>query len=108
MHKYNFIWEIFIWSYFVNLKSCFIFTFIHLPFMLYGLQTDSVLKESLEGVKNLRNFSRFDNVFILYCSYRAFSFDHIFLKPTKCTLLIDYTITIFTVKSVQHVSVPWF
>ena len=26
----------------------------------------------------------------LYCSYRAFLFDHTFLKPTKCTLLSYY------------------
>jgi hypothetical protein len=34
--------------------------------------------------------------------------DHTFLKPTKCTLLIYYTIQFCTVKSVQHVSVPCF
>jgi hypothetical protein len=28
----------------------------------------------------------------LYCAYSALSFDHTFLKPTKCTLLIYYTI----------------
>jgi hypothetical protein len=44
----------------------------------------------------------------LYFSYRALSFHHTFLKPAKCTLLIYYTIQFFTVKSVQHVSVPYF
>jgi hypothetical protein len=43
----------------------------------------------------------------VYCSHRAFAFDHTCFKQTTCTL-IYYTIHIFTLKSVQHVSVPYF
>jgi hypothetical protein len=33
----------------------------------------------------------------------------IFLNPTKCTFIIYYTIEfLFTIKSVQHVSVPYY
>jgi hypothetical protein len=43
-----------------------------------------------------------------YVPKKKLLFFHTFLKPTKCTLLIYYTVIFLTVKSVQHVSVPYF